>query len=169
MISIFICKQSDYNNGNAANGEWIEELPWKREGMLEDRIKEIVGDEPYSISDYETDLGFEVVHYDDIMQDINAPLLELQKLETDEDLITALARIESGVIPDVLDILNRGNYTYYSDVKNEEELGEAVINESVNIPDWLENYIDYGQYGMALINNDNYHVFSDIKVGVRVG
>lgn len=147
MIKVYVGNLGAYNRGLLI-GKWIE-LPMENE-ELKKAIKTILSpiDEEYAIFDSECNY-FKISEYDNIFR-INekAEILE----ELDEYELKEFKAI-SEYIPDfneAIDVLKLKNYIYLSDVSNEKELGEYVVNNGlfgISIPEPLISYIDYESIG----------------------
>lgn len=147
MIQVYVGNLGAYNRGFLI-GKWIE-LPIDNE-ELKKAINTILSpiDEEYAIFDSKCDY-FEISEYDNIFR-INEKAKTLEELNEYE--LKEFKAI-SEYIPnfdEAIDVLKSKNYTYLSDVSNEKELGEYVVNNGlfgISIPEPLISYIDYESIG----------------------
>lgn len=118
--------------------------------------------EEYFISDYETNIiGLKIGEYDNILE-LNEKIEQVSYLQDYElEEVEAIIEATGYDIEESMDIHGKGNFIYYSGVKSFEELAEMFASEGYfgNIPENLENYIDYEamgrdlQYDYTLTNN----------------
>lgn len=150
MIKIFLTNLGMYNEG-ILMGEWVT-LPVDSE-ELQDVFKRIKIDgvryEEYFITDWETELdSLEISEYDNIdylnklaesLEDLG--YYDLKKIEAihewkyfGDNIMEAIDNIE--------------DFTLYTNVTNEKELGEEYFeNISDNIPEEYHQYFDFERYG----------------------
>lgn len=153
MIQVYVGNLGAYNRG-LLTGKWIQ-LPMEVE-ELKQAINSILTpvDEEFAIFDSECDF-FNISEYDNVFR-INERAETLEEMEEYE--LKELKAI-SEYIPDfdeAVNILKSQNYSYISDVSNERELGEYVVENGlfgVNIPESLTNYIDYDSIGRDWTND----------------
>lgn len=139
-FKIYVADLTEYNNGTL-NGKWFDLFDYLYVDDLQGDIEEMLGDnEEWVIHDYDCDFKHNFGEYEDLEE-----LLKIVEfLEEDEE--KTLAIIEEFGIDDLDDL---DNYIFYSDVKNEYDLGYYWLVESgcYEIPSHLENYIDYESFG----------------------
>lgn len=109
--------------------------------------------EEWAIHDYETELPIHIGEYHNL-NELNEIAESIENYD-DYDFNVLKAIIESTGYPvtECIEILDRGDYMFLSDVSDCEALGEAVIDEGlfgVEIPDSLIHYIDYEKIGRDL-------------------
>lgn len=161
MFNLYIANLAKYNEGHLV-GKWVS-LPMS-EDELQEEIQEILGtDEEYAIHDYENDFGVEVSEYDSPYR-----LNELaEKLEEfDETTVKALTDIFVDV-NEAIRVMEDGDFTILHDVKDEEDLGYAAIEELgfLEIPEHLQSYFDYEKYGRDM-TYEGWVINSELQVAV---
>ena len=71
-------------------------------------------------------------------------------------------------LQDLLNIIDDYYMNEYAEIcaifENEADLGYEEISNFMNIPDYLENYIDYEKFGEDLLNDEPYCYLSDGKI-----
>lgn len=151
MLKIALTNLGKYNEGYLIY-KWLE-LPATEDEIEE--AKEAIGiNEQYEewfITDYETDIeGLKVGEYEDL-EALNELAERYENLdEYDQDIVQAIIEGEGYDLEEALDVLESGNYSFYPDVNDEEDLGYYVVDEGlfgVEIPDSLQAYIDYESIG----------------------
>ncbi|SHJ81757.1 antirestriction protein ArdA [Propionispora hippei] len=151
MLKIALTNLGKYNEGELVY-KWLE-LPATEDEIEE--AKEAIGiNEQYEewfITDYETDIeGLQVGEYEDL-EALNELAERYENLhEYDQDIVQAIIEGEGYDLEEALDVLESGNYSFYPDVTNEEDLGFYVVDEGlfgVEIPDSLQVYIDHESIG----------------------
>lgn len=118
--------------------------------------------EEYFISDYETDIsGLKIGKYDNILE-LNEKIEEVSYLQNYElEELEAIMEATGYDIEEAMDIHSKCCFVYYSGINSFEELAEMFAYEGCfgNIPENLENYIDYEamgrdlQYDYTITNN----------------
>lgn len=157
MIKIFLTNLGKYNEGELV-GEWVT-LPCEEEDIKEvfERIGINEEYEEYFITDYESSFDIEIGEYSNFNK-LNELAEELERINQNayDRIVTKVNTIinyESvEYVEDILKIINDSNldnYHFYPDVKNDEELGEYIVNELAiyDIPENLVYYIDYEKIG----------------------
>lgn len=169
-IKIFLTNLAAYNEGELI-GKRIE-LPLD-EDELKTKIEEILrpGEEELFITDYECPY-FAIDEYENIdkLNEWSAriqALLDEGKTETE---IKAVFKVTHGEDVDyTLEVLSEENYILYHDVRNEEELGHALVEGgffAVELPDEVVRYLDYEAIGRDAVAN-GVVILRDIGVAVR--
>lgn len=152
MLKIALTNLGKYNEG-ALVYKWLE-LPATDEEIQEALEAIGIDNEEYEewfITDYETDIeGLKVGEYEDL-EALNELVERYENLhEYDQDIVQAIIEGEGYDLEESLDVLESGNYAFYPDVNDEEDLGYYVVDEGlfgVKIPDSLQAYIDYESIG----------------------
>lgn len=146
MIRIYVANLGNYNRGEL-RGCWIN-LPKDKEVL-----QKIVNDEEITIHDYETDIReLKIKEYDDIFE-LNELAEKLEELEDyEKDLLEAIIECHTSHLEEALDILEKGDYSYFTGIHSKEDLGYQCVKEGLfgEIPDNLINYIDYEKLGRDL-------------------
>ena len=127
--------------------EWLE-LPVTEE-ELEDFLSENNIGEEYEIAECDED-GINIDLDDDVLEVSEA----YERIESYEyNKVLAIMEYESNMTL-IEAVENVDNYSFYPDVKNDYDLGYYWLVDSgcYDVPDFLENYIDFEQYGA-----DNYN------------
>lgn len=153
MLKVYVANLGKYNEGELV-GEWLD-LPASEKEietcMQNIRVAEGSDYEEYAIHDYECDIsGVEISEY--------APLDELnelaERLESvdDEEAFEALLDYHSGNISEALNTYESGDYSFYTDVSDHEELGqyvydEGLLNEAYYADEICPSYLDYEAIG----------------------
>lgn len=151
MLRIALTNLGKYNEGQLVY-KWLD-LPATEEEIEE--AKEVIGIneiyEEWFITDYETDIdGLKVDEYEDL-ETLNELVERYENLdEYEQEIVQAIIEAEGYDLEEALDVLERGNYSFYSGVNDEEDLGWYVIDEGlfgVEVPDSLQNYLDHEAIG----------------------
>ena len=153
-LSVYIANLAEYNNSNLIGG-WvslpIEENDWK------DFLKTIGNPEEIAIHDYENNLGLYGLRIGEYMsiKELNELCERIEGIDTCEvecvnALYEALEDFESA-----LDCFESGGYVYYGDMSME-EVAQEYIEECYEIPEGLENYIDYKAFARDM-RYDSYY------------
>ena len=141
-IRIALTNLGKYNEGKLAF-EWLD-LPCT-EGKLEEVKKRIGINERYEewfITDYEAPEGFEIGEYENLEY-----LNDLANRLADIDEVNYLALLEhTGSKEEALDIAESGDYSFYSDVADDSDLGWEYA-DYLEIPDHIQMYFNYEAYG----------------------
>lgn len=155
MISIYLTNLGKYNSGYLV-GRFVK-LPIKSEDfkkvLLEIGIDGVEYEE-YFITDVESDISgiSEIITEYTSVQRLNELAEKLEMLSKyDEDKLSSILESErvSGV-DELFDILeNLENWTLYSDVEDEADLGYLYADNLgvINIPENLKSYFNYKDYG----------------------
>lgn len=161
MINIYVANLSKYNEGRLV-GEWLE-LPMHEDNMNEILDKILGSDEEYAIHDYECEINIEIKEYTNIFT-LNETAERLE--DFDIDIVNALLEIYSD-IDEVIEVIENGDFIILNNIKNEENLGYAAIEEldMLEIPEHLKNYFDYQKYGYEL-TMDNWNIVPELSVAV---
>ena len=145
MINIALTNLGKYNEGLLIY-EWLE-LPATDEEISE-AMKKIGINEEYEeffITDYESEIpGLKVHEYENI-EKLNEMAEELESLEEYElEKIAAIIDYTDYELAAIIE--NVDDYQFYPGVSSDEELGYEYA-EMLNVPEELENYIDWETYG----------------------
>lgn len=152
MLNIFITNLGKYNEGQLI-GEWVS-LPVAKEELekVYTRIGINAEYEEMFISDYETDMNYEVNEYDNI-DELNEMMETIADL--DESDIEALdAMMEEGYsFNEALDKVQNGDYSIYYDCHDMEDVAMEIIESCGmldGVPENIARYFDYKAYGRDL-------------------
>ena len=160
MTRVYITNLGKYNEGKLV-GEWVE-LPVS-ETELNEVFKRIgISDEPdnngnyyeeYFITDFETDMPFEIGEYENI-DSLNENVEAWEMLsDYEKDIATAYV-IYNGASCDLEEAIEHCNDgSIYYNCYNEEDVAMVYVEECgilSNVPDILKNYFDYKAYGRDL-------------------
>jgi len=152
---IALTNSEDYSKG-ILNFKWLE-LPAEEEEIKKafEEINVIPGKNEFFISDYETilhldKLYFDITDYDDLI-DFNEDIKNIEDLDKwdFETLCAVLEARGSNCLEDTIDEVKGGEYTLI-DAYDDRELGQYAIDNGlfgVEIPEALENYIDFEAVG----------------------
>lgn len=153
MLKVYVANLGKYNEGELV-GEWLN-LPATDEEIetCMQNIKVAKGStyEEYAIHDYECDIdGVEISEY--MPLDYANELAERLESINDTEAFSALLDYHSGFISDALDTYENGDYSYYSDVSNHEDLGQYLYDEGLLAPAFYNNqicpsYLDFEAIG----------------------
>ena len=154
-LNIYIANLAEYNNGKLV-GDWIS-LPIEKNNF-KDFLKTIGNPEEYAIHDYDNNIGLddlEIGEYESVDK-LNNLARRLSNITTDKihiinALYEALEALELA-----LDYYESDNYVYYGDMTLE-EIAQKNIKEYYDIPEGLENYIDYRLYARDMDIEGFYH------------
>lgn len=153
-LSVFITNLGKYNEGELV-GDWLK-LPTDYE-TLHETLKDIgIGGryEEWFITDYECSISG--------MTDYLGEYENLDELNYMAELIYELSKYDEEKLEAVLDyespmgasnvieiIMNLDDYSVYSSIEDDEDLGRYYIEEldALDVPEHLRNYIDYEAYG----------------------
>ncbi len=147
----YLTNLGKYNEGELI-GEWVT-FPIE-EDELEEVFERIgINDqyEEYFFTDYECDVPSvckDLGEYSSI-NDFN-DLAEALESVDDEDLLSAALELGGYDVMDIIE--NIDDYSLHTDINNDYDLGYEYIVEGgvLDIPDYLENYIDYEAFGRDL-------------------
>lgn len=81
--------------------------------------------------------------------------------EREQEEIKAIAEVIGDDLKQIVDIHEKGNFTFYRDM-DMVAVAEEIIHDCYNVPKGLENYIDYESFANAL-EYDNY---TEVENGV---
>lgn len=117
------------------------------------------------ITDYETDIpGLHdcLGEYESIdeLNYLAALLDDMPKWEAEKFAAAMEFGEHTGSVRDLINLTqNLDCFELYSDIENEDDLGRYYIEEmcTLEIPEHLENYIDYEAYGRDMSTDDNGH------------
>ncbi len=145
MIKIALTNLGKYNEGFLVY-EWLE-LPATDEEISE-AMKKIGINEEYEeffITDYESEVPGLKVHEFENIEKLNEMAEELESLDEYElEKIAAIIDYTGYELAEIID--NVDDYQFYPGVSSDEELG-CEYAEMLNVPEELENYIDWETYG----------------------
>jgi len=162
MIEAFVTNLGKYNEGELC-GEWLK-LPATVEDVkaLFSRIGvDGVLYEEFFITDYSTNLaGMQNLGEHESLDELNylaALVSELDAGALEKFEAAAVYGDHSGNAKELINLAqNLDCYDYIQDVDNLDDLGRYLIEnyECREIPEWLENYIDFEGYGRDFSIND---------------
>ena len=153
-LSVYIANLEEYNNGNLV-GDWIslpiEESDWK------DFLKTIGNPEEIAIHDFEDNSGIEGVEIGEYMslKELNELAERIENINIDEIYIVNALYEALEDFEQALHYYESDNYVYYGDMTLE-EIAQEHIEEYYNIPEGLENYIDYKAFARDM-RYDSYY------------
>ena len=166
MLEAFVTNLGRYNEGHL-DGEFLK-LPSTTE-EVQALLKRIHVDgvryEEIFITDYETDVpGLHdcLGEYENIdeLNYLAALLDDMPKWEAEKFAAAMEFGEHTGSVRDLINLTqNLDCFEFYSGIENEEDLGRYYIEEmcTLEIPEHLENYIDYEAYGRDMCMDDNGH------------
>lgn len=144
---------------NPVEGGWIQ-LPTTKE-VIDERITSFqFGEAEFEIMDIENPLPMSLGHYSDIYR-LNEDLKTIQMFfESGKERLffTAYAFRDENLYY-AIELLKKGNYEYYEDIEDEEELGRAVFEcgrfgvNPDDVPSKIKQVIDYESIGIDWIAN----------------
>ena len=140
-LSVYVANLEEYVKGNLV-GDWIS-LPIE-ESDFEDFLKTIGNPEEIAIHDYENNLGLYGLKIKEYMslKELNELGERIENINAcDVDALNALYEA-LGDFEETLERFESGDYCYYGDMTIE-EIAQEHIGECYDIPNGLENYIDY--------------------------
>lgn len=163
MLNVFLTNLGEYNAGNLV-GEWVE-LPISDDdlGKVFDRIRVCHGNvkyydncgnpyEEYFISDYETDLGIEVVEYS-LIWELNKKAKAISDL-SDYEVKAFRAMMSAGYFFDeAMEKIADGEYSIYFDCHDMTDVAYGVVEECGylrGVPETVSLYFDYEAFGRDL-------------------
>lgn len=147
-FKIYLTNLGMYNNGELV-GKWVN-LPC--DNLLEELesigVKAGTEYEEFFITDYENDWGVQVGEYDDLdtLNDLAQKLADVED-KGDGNWLRAFLEAYSDDVEYALD--NYEDSAFYPEMSLE-EVAEELINECYEVPEGLENYIDYASYARDL-------------------
>lgn len=139
--------------GYLVNGESIGE--WVTFPIDEDELEEVlervgVNDE-YFFVDYECDVSgvCDGLKEHSSVEELNELAEALENVD-DEDLLAAALELGGSSVMDIIE--NIGDYSLRKDILNDYDLGYDYVVEAgiMDIPDYIQNYIDYEAFGSDL-------------------
>lgn len=154
--SVALTNLRKYNEGELIF-EWLK-LP-ASDSEIDQAFKKIgVADgteyEEYFISDYETEIpGFKIDEYENLKK-LNEQVREFSNLsEWAQEEVAAI--IEAGSydsLTEAIDYQKEGSHIYYGGVTSFENLAQQFVDDGCfgEIPETIENYIDYEAIGQTL-------------------
>lgn len=165
-LKIFIA-----NPLNASNGKWLD-LP-----EIEKELLEFLKNKDYVISDIDTNLPISdklkninnIFEINDLFEEIE----DMYYFDKDSNIkknfnLIATALSVKYKITDAIKLLKDGNYIYFENVSCEKELGKKIVEmELVNIPQELEDYIDYEKIGTDW-KCKNTHIVKDTNSAITI-
>ncbi|WP_196599055.1 antirestriction protein ArdA [Pectinatus frisingensis] len=149
-LKIYLTNLGKYNEGELV-GKWIDvlEQPDWQEELKSIGVADNTGYEDFFITDYETDIkGLKISEYeslqhlDDIAEQINS--IE----DCDHEAFNAAC--EAWGLSDALEAMQKEDYGFYLGISDDDELGHYLVDEGlfgVEVPEALENYLDYEAIG----------------------
>lgn len=161
----FITNLGEYTEGRF-NGKWVgfpltaEEMQHVLESIDIGKERDGVVYEEYFITDFEDHVGAQSIgniagEYPSL-NELNYLAKQIDELDESE-LSVFMAVMEADSFSSIKDLINLtnnlDNYILLSDIEDEFDLGKAVA-ENYEIPDGLENYIDYEGLGRDASLND---------------
>lgn len=164
MLEAFVTNLGRYNEGHL-DGEFLK-LPATTEDV-QALLKRIHVDgvryEEIFITDYETDVSglYDCLGECESIDELNylASLLDDMPEWEAEKFAAAVEHGEhTGSVRDLINLAqNLDCYEYYPDIHDEDDLGRFYIEEmcTLEIPEHLQNYIDYEAYGRDMSLDDN--------------
>ena len=159
-LSVYIANLEEYVKGNLV-GDWVS-LPIEKSDF-EDFIKTIGNPEEIAIHDFEDNLGLDGLKIGEYMsiEELNELGELIENIDPcDVDVLNALYEA-LGYMGDALDCLESEDYTFYKNMTME-EVAQEYIEDCYDIPEGLENYIDYKAFARDMLF-DNYY---DTSYGV---
>ena len=166
MLEAFVTNLGRYNEGHL-DGEFLK-LPATTE-EVQALLKRIHVDgvryEEIFITDYETDIpGLRgCLGENESIDELNylaALLDDMPKWEAEKFAAAMEFGEHTGSVRDLINLTqNLDCFEFYSGIENEDDLGRYYIEEmcTLEIPEHLENYIDYEAYGRDMSMDDNGH------------
>lgn len=144
ILSVYIANLEEYVKGNLV-GDWVS-LPIEK-ADFDDFLKTIGNPEEIAIHDFENNLGLDGLKIGEYMsiKELNElyqriECIDICEVDTFNALYEALGDFEGA-----LECFESYNYVYYGDMTLK-EIAQEHIKEYYDIPDGLENYIDYELY-----------------------
>ena len=159
-LSVYIANLEEYVKGNLV-GDWVS-LPIE-ENDFEDFLKTIGNPEEIAIHDFENNLGLYGLKIKEYMslKELNELGERIENIDAcDVDALNALYEA-LGDFEETLACLESGGYVYYGNMTME-EVAREYIEECYDIPEGLENYIDY----KALARDMSYDSYYETDYGV---
>lgn len=185
MIGIYLTNLAMYNEGTLF-GSWLT-LPMNDDELELAALKianryspddEVDVSEllPFSkadelfITDYECDLDVDlrIGEFDDIHHlNLQADSLEGILEDYPEEVICAIIE-ECSSLDEAIEALESGDFTYYTDIYDEEDLGHAVADdllEMTGVDSILSYYFDFERYGYDLTLS-GYTIYPEYGVAI---
>lgn len=135
-------------------------LPTTKEAIDQQITSFEFGEAEFEIMDIEHSLTMNLGHYRDVYR-LNEDLHIIQEFferGIERLLLTAYAFRDEN-LSYALQLLEKGNFEYYEDVVNEEELGRTVFEsgrfgiDPDCVPTKVKNYMDYESIGLDWVSN----------------
>lgn len=158
MLNIFLTNLGRYNEG-FLDGEWVE-LPITREKYLE-TLREIHIDgvryEEMFITDYECDFAdidsfgeYESIDELNYLAELVCDMTESEEQTFEAAQEMEACRMDAKYLINIA--LNLDAYCLNTAIEDEWDLGKYFVDEyGQEVPEWLERYIDYKQYGEDIL------------------
>ena len=154
-LSVNIINLTEYNNNGKLIGGWVS-LPIE-ESDFKDFLKTIGNPEEYAIHDYENNLeldGLKIGEYMSI-KELNQLAKRIECIELCGINIFNALYEALGDFEEAFKRFMSEDYTFYGNMTLE-EVAQEYIEECYNIPEGLENYIDYKAFARDM-RYDNYY------------
>lgn len=148
MVKVFVNTWGNYNENGADGGQWIT-LPMDNDELCEklDEIAEAMNDHDpeWAIHDYEWECeDFGSVSECENIAELNECAQELENMqEWERETAAAYLEAEGGSLRNAIDSVDR--CTLYAG-QDMEDVAYDMLNECYEIPDYLQNYIDYAAF-----------------------
>ena len=164
MIDVYITNLGKYNEGELC-GEYLK-LPAEKSNvqalLARIGVDGIIYEETF-ITDYETDvegLTKYIGEYENVdeLNYLAALLEDMDDWKVEKFEAAIMFGEYTSSVKDLINLTqNLDNYQYYSGVHSEEELGIYYVEElnALEIPENLEPYFDYREYGRDIDNEGN--------------
>jgi len=140
-ISGAISSYSRYNSGIGNFWTWLD-FP-ATETETEEALEKIGNPEEYFFSDWETGDFYLNLGENPDLDEVNEIAEFIDNLGDDEAF---KAILEFRSFEEARKIFESGDFSYYDDCRTEKDLG-YIVADNMDIPDWLEYYIDYEAIG----------------------
>ena len=166
MLEAFVTNLGRYNEG-CLDGEFLK-LPATTEDV-QALLKRIHVDgvryEEIFITDYETDVSglYDCLGEYESIDELNYLASLLDDMDAGEQAKFEAALSYGDYTGSVKDLINLAQnldcYEYYPGISDEDDLGRFMIDEmgAMEVPEYLENYIDYEAYGRDVSLEDSGH------------
>ncbi|OPX92580.1 MAG: Antirestriction protein (ArdA) [Pelotomaculum sp. PtaB.Bin104] len=166
MLEAFVTNLGRYNEGYL-DGEYLK-LPATTEDV-QALLKRIHVDgiryEEVFITDYETDISglYNCLGEYESIDELNYLASLLDDMDKGEQAKFEAALSYGDYTGSVKDLINLAQnldcYEYYPGISDEDDLGRYMIDEmgAMEVPEYLENYIDYEAYGRDVSLEDGGH------------
>ena len=153
-LYVYIANLEEYVKGNLV-GDWIS-LPIE-EDDFKDFLKTIGNPEEIAIHDFENNSGLEGVEIGEYMRlkELNELAERIENINIDEIYIVNALYEALEDFEQALHYYESDNYVYYGDMTLE-EIAQEYIEECYDVPNGLENYIDYKAFARDM-QYDSYY------------